>query len=672
MSVIASAISYVPPPTPTSYANNGAQVFSWAPFPTAQGYNIYLYSSNIATGATAPYTSSFTTGTSISFYGLSPASNWFITNAVVSHGQVTTNPTIALTTNIQNAPKSAAAFAPTTLLEISSMKTVLSTIGYGTYTVPANANGKSTIGVNAYIWGGAGGYGNQNPGYGGAGGYVSGYINAPGSTMMTWVVGAPGIGVGNGTGNGQGTILTGGGSGTSANFVASGGFCALFNVSTPTSAAQNNVIAVAGGGGSCGQYSYGFGGAGGYPVGISSTGGQTSNDRGYGGTQTAPGYGTDNSLGLIHATSGMLGIYGGGGGYYGGGGGIYGAGGGGSSYVGGFAGNINYASGMYASTGTLVNTTTVLYPGGAYNSNYISQFGACSCNFYNNGMIVLYPVIAGATPFSATGTYQYYTVPSNVTNITFYAWGAGGGAMSAYGNTVGGAGAYMTGILTVVPGEVLKIIVGVGGASTGSSGTYLYYGQQTDAQGGGGGGSRQGGGRTEIQKLVGGIYTSILIAGGGGGANCGNYGANGGNAYYTGTSQQGGGAYVNGQQGGMGGSQTAGGAGGAYLGPSLIADSGTRGFGGNGTLSCTLAGSYPGSSGGGGGYYGGGGGSQLVGGGGGSSYYNASYVTNLTGINGNSNVPVASNAVAGYVSGAGMGGSNPSWYGSNGCLLLYV
>ena len=188
------------------------------------------------------------------------------------------------------------------------------------------------------------------------------------------------------------------------------------------------------------------------------------------------------------------------------------------------------------------------------------------------------------TIFDFTGANQSFEVPTGVTSLSVSLWGAGGGRS-------GGSGAFVSGLLTVTPGETLTLIVGGGGGFTTSS--------TGNAFGGGGEGrgsvgvftinSGGGGGRSGIRNSG---NTEVVTAGAGGGGGNSTNGAAGGLA--VGNSSTGG-----------GGTQSAGGAG---------ADPGSAFQGGNAT---GLAG------GGGGGYFGGGAGTAFGGGGGGSSLMTA-------------------------------------------------
>jgi hypothetical protein len=209
----------------------------------------------------------------------------------------------------------------------------------------------------------------------------------------------------------------------------------------------------------------------------------------------------------------------------------------------------------------------------------------------------------------AAGATQTLVVPAGVTSYTVHMWGAGGGGSDA--TAVGGAGAYVTGVFAVTPGETLSIIIGFGGASNATAGTAT--------QGGGGAsggfGSGSGGGRTAIRR--GGV--DVVVAGGGGGSGW----RSGGFSTFSGTAANGLTPSGDPNRPGKGGSQIAGGAAGVGSGYGN-ATPGTAGTGGNGA-------SYGG--GGGGGWFGGGGGGTSAGdasGGGGGS----SYTANLTSVSG--------------------------------------
>lgn len=200
--------------------------------------------------------------------------------------------------------------------------------------------------------------------------------------------------------------------------------------------------------------------------------------------------------------------------------------------------------------------------------------------------------IGNPTAFVGTGTIQTYTVPTGVTTLKFAIWGAGGSGQNGVASALSGSGGYVEGIITVNPGDILYIIVGICGGSV----ALANGGPGTGLNGCGGGGF------SGIFSGSPAVNTVIAIAGGGAGAgtNGGGYGGAGG--YPNGSD----GSTTQGITFGRGGTQTAGGAG---------AGSGVQFQGGSG------------AGGGGGGWYGGGAGASFLsaaGGGGGSSTYIAS------------------------------------------------
>ena len=117
--------------------------------------------------------------------------------------------------------------------------------------------------------------------------------------------------------------------------------------------------------------------------------------------------------------------------------------------------------------------------------------------------------------FDYTGSIVNWTVPAGVTKVTINAKGAQGGSNNQIA-AAGGLGADITGTFLVTPGDVLKILVGGAGATSGSPS--------------GGGGSF--------------VATSgnvpMLVAGGGGGAGAGTaYSAASANASATTTANSG-------------------------------------------------------------------------------------------------------------------------------------
>jgi hypothetical protein len=205
-----------------------------------------------------------------------------------------------------------------------------------------------------------------------------------------------------------------------------------------------------------------------------------------------------------------------------------------------------------------------------------------------------------AVTFVYAGAPQTWTVPPSVTQASFDVVGAKGGANNA--GATGGLGGEATAPLTVVPGQVIEILVGGQGISGGAG-----FNGGGDASSGGppGGG---GGGGSDIRigacaaTLSCDLAARAIVAGGGGGAGASSQfglGATGGSGGgLTGTA---GGSTANGAGSGGQGTQAAGGGGGSALAGTPGVD-GVLGVGGDGGGN----GYRPG--GGGGGYYGGGGG----------------------------------------------------------------
>jgi len=270
----------------------------------------------------------------------------------------------------------------------------------------------------------------------------------------------------------------------------------------------------------------------------------------------------------------------------------------------------------------------------------------------------IYKTTLQTAVFTYIGSLQSFAVPSTIspTTITVYMWGAGGGGYYPT-QSYGGAGCYLTGILTVTPAETLYVLVGQGGT--------IQYPSQTGLStrfGGGGGiistggnGNAQyngsGGGRSAIQRSS----VDIVSAGAGGGcgtqAGSGN-GHDGGTGSWTGT----GGNGANDKYG-LGGTQTSGGA-----------------SQGNGAAGTALVGGRadPWGGGGGGGFFGGGAGSDNnsygSGGGGGSSY--TDLLSSKSGSNGTLNV-APNTASPYYISGVAVGGTQAlSGNGGNGLIVI--
>ena len=131
--------------------------------------------------------------------------------------------------------------------------------------------------------------------------------------------------------------------------------------------------------------------------------------------------------------------------------------------------------------------------------------------------------------YTTAGTFTF-TVPANITQITYvvYGGGGGGGAPNSDGDchtgSGGGAGGKQTGILTVTPGEALTVIVGSKGygASFRFNGNYSWnYNDQGQAislgSGTAGGPSYLKRGSTVLATATGGGAGCLFCGGGAGG-----------------------------------------------------------------------------------------------------------------------------------------------------------
>jgi len=289
---------------------------------------------------------------------------------------------------------------------------------------------------------------------------------------------------------------------------------------------------------------------------------------------------------------------------------------------------------------------------------------------------------AGTNPDHNVGTFGSFTVPANLTSLSFKMWGGGGGT-GAPGAGNGGGGGFVSGALGVSPGQTLYVGVAEGGndandnneeaantspfgaAIGGTNGRYD-PGSNPGSHGGNGGG---GSGIMSEQSIANypaypgtrgtvpapSVY-AVASGGGGGGSHCGGSSPNqegqgGGGGGLTGFA---GGEFGNcyaqtiaapshpqaGQGGGQaqsggGGDQEQGGQGGGNPGEG---EPGGFMFGGDafpGRSGSAGSGASKASGGGGGGYYGGGGSSGDPGaapvhglhGGGGSSFYGHPQIT---------------------------------------------
>jgi hypothetical protein len=232
--------------------------------------------------------------------------------------------------------------------------------------------------------------------------------------------------------------------------------------------------------------------------------------------------------------------------------------------------------------------------------------------------LALCPGVARATSFTFTGSEQAYTVPGGVSAVTITAIGGAGGTPPAGSGLPGGGGASVTGVVAVIPGQVLY--VHVAGSGDLPAGGY---------NGGGAGGVTQeslrafgGGGASDVRTApetagAASLSSRLLVAAGGGGSA--GSGASGGDAGSPGGCC---GAAGTGPNAAQPGTQTGGGMGGCAPNLQNCGAAGSLGRGGDGSAS-GLAGDQRAGGGGGGGLYGGGGGagslSDTGGGAGGSS-----------------------------------------------------
>jgi len=247
--------------------------------------------------------------------------------------------------------------------------------------------------------------------------------------------------------------------------------------------------------------------------------------------------------------------------------------------------------------------------------------------------------VTGTNPALGSGTFGTYTVPTSITSLNVYAWGAGGNAYGSLPNgNIGGGGGFASGTLAVTPGQVMEIVVGEqGNINTGgpAPGAYPLGGGGSAASNNhsssGGGGSfiiTNDEGFPALQNTSPKSPQVFLGAGGGGGASHGAGGAGGAGGGLTG--QQGNRPGAEGtvsqsasDNAGGGGGQTSGGQG------APSAQSGLFLTGGEGGASHIKGGA------GGGGFWGGGGAVHVpyapdagnAGGGGGSSYYGHPQIT---------------------------------------------
>ena len=524
--------------------------------------------------------------------------------------------------------------------------------GYRIHTFPSSGTFQTfgPMDVDYLVVGGGGGGGSGDGGGGGGGGVLGGSATT-GTSSYAVVVGAGGAGAGlgeTGTPAANGfdssflgvTALGGGfggredntGGGGPKNFAGNGGSGGGFggaNAPSPFPAGGLGTAGQGTNGGTRGPGSFGMGGGGGAG--------------GVGGDGNAGHQGGAGGAGLGSAISGALAYYGAGGG---------GAGRAAGGGVGGVGGGGNGGTSNVSGTGGATNTGS----GGGGGGDQTTSGGAGGSGV----VLVRYPyagpamVTFNATTASApSGTLQHFTVPAGVTSITVQALGASGGDGSIYGCICSlappGKGASIQGTFAVTPGDVLDILVGQKGGSSG--------GPHGNENGGGGG--------SFVVKAAGNI--PLVIAGGGGGAPSTNYGTScvrdlnagngqagtsGGSAncsgFAGGGTGGGGGTTLGSLEGGAGGGFTGNGAnGGTHCSVAVGGLSYLNGGGGGAGNTCYSTTNFGGYGGGGGGMLGGpGGGGGYSGGasagswtsfstygGGGGSYNGGANVTNTAGAN---------------------------------------
>ena len=152
----------------------------------------------------------------------------------------------------------------------------------------------------------------------------------------------------------------------------------------------------------------------------------------------------------------------------------------------------------------------------------------------------------GGVLFNTTG-YRTWTVPAGVTEISMVAiGGGGGGSLDHDGSGGGGGGLGWKNAVSVTEGEVLQVLVGIGGdreSTQGGNGTgSQYVGQAGEDSwvarqagtyiciGGGGNGGSNGGGDTSVPQGFGGNYTGDGGGNGGDGGTHTKYPSGGGGA----------------------------------------------------------------------------------------------------------------------------------------------
>jgi hypothetical protein len=284
----------------------------------------------------------------------------------------------------------------------------------------------------------------------------------------------------------------------------------------------------------------------------------------------------------------------------------------------------------------------------------------------------------GSKVFYSTGANQSFIVPPGVNKIKVKMWGAGGGAGDDI-DAKGGAGAYISADVAVVPNSTLTLVVGSGGASNNGITSYSYGGGGSNGFCNGPGySSGAGGGRSAL--IFSGI--EVLTAGGGGGGGSsveGLAGSAGGNAVSFSALPSGNGVSTGGSTGGLSATSTVAGNGGiagsgGLCGVPVNGQIGLAQLGAPGISRCTSTGNA-GSGGGGGGYFGGGsgssnGGAGCTGGGGGSSYFSPTQSFNVSTSVGSGNLAADTSNPDYPGNNIGEGGNANHKNGFNGYIMI--
>lgn len=128
-----------------------------------------------------------------------------------------------------------------------------------------------------------------------------------------------------------------------------------------------------------------------------------------------------------------------------------------------------------------------------------------------------------------------FTVPAGVTSLKVYLWGsAGGGGKGSSG--IGGNGGFVSGNISVTPGEVLNVTVGNGGDTISAGATFIKRSSTYLAVAGAGGNGSSSGGKggstagtvaTLGTTVTGGIGQNATVSAGGSGGSAGTDGSTG-------------------------------------------------------------------------------------------------------------------------------------------------